>query len=69
MGDAPLLRHGRRLDDEETGTGQREVAEVDHVPVRGEAAVCGVLAHRRNGDPVDQLQRAELDRRKQLAHG
>ena len=43
--DAPLWFHAGSLDDQEPGTGQREVAKMDQVPVGGATVDRAVLAH------------------------
>jgi len=53
--------------DQQAGTGLRQVAQVHGVPVAGATVFGGVLAHRRDDDAVGQGQGAERDRRKQLA--
>nr|GFD54249.1 hypothetical protein [Tanacetum cinerariifolium] len=52
IGDAPFRRDRGRLQDHHRGAGQREMAEVDHVPVGRQAVFGGILAHRRDGDAV-----------------
>ena len=59
--DAPERLDRGRLDDQQPGARQRELPEVDQVPV-GRIAVLGrVLAHRRDHDAVAQRQRAERE--------
>jgi hypothetical protein len=45
-GDAAARLHRRRLDDQQPGTGKREMPEMDQVPVRGIAILCAELTHR-----------------------
>jgi hypothetical protein len=67
--DAAVLQHGGRLDDQQRGARQREVAEMDHVPVAGVAVLGRVLAHRRDDDAILELDRADLQRLEQGGHG
>ncbi len=66
--DPPFRGHRGRFDDHHRGAADRPAAEVDHVPVVRQTVLAGVLAHRRNENPVAQRQRTQLQRRKQLAH-
>ncbi|OIQ79824.1 hypothetical protein GALL_384370 [mine drainage metagenome] len=66
--DAPDRLDRGGLDDQQPGARQRELAEVDQVPVAGAAVVGRVLAHRRDRDAVGQLELAEPDRAEQRAH-
>ena len=59
--DPPVGFDRRRLDHEKAGAGQRQVAEMDGVPVGGGAFVRRVLAHRGDDDPVRKFQAFELD--------
>jgi len=67
--DAPLRRHRGGFEDQQRRAGQRQVAEVDQVPVAGAAVDSRVLAHRRDDDAVVQLQVADSQRREEFAHG
>ncbi len=58
-----------RLDEQQACAGQRQMAEMDQVPVASFAIDCGILAHRRDRDPVAQNQIAKCDSGKQFAHG
>ncbi len=60
--DAPFRLDGGRLDDQQAGAGQREVAEVDQVPVGRQAVFGRVLAHRRNDDAVVDGKLADAER-------
>ena len=56
--DPALGEHGGRLGQHQAGAADRAGAEVDQVPVGGQAVGAGgVLAHRRHGDPVGQGDR------------
>ena len=57
-----------RFQEQNAGTGQSEVAEVDQVPIGRRAILRRVLAHRRDGDAVLQFERAEGNRSKQCIH-
>jgi hypothetical protein len=68
--DAALRAHPRRLDHQEPGAGERELAQMHHVPIAGAAVDGAVLAHRRHGDAVGEREIAQRDRREELAwHG
>ena len=68
VGDAAFGQNGGRLDGQQRRARQREMAEMDEVPV-GHAAVDGrVLAHRRDDDAVGQLEGTDAKRCKQRAH-
>src|SRR3981189_1549141 len=58
-----------RLDTEHRGARQRERVDMGEMPVIGLAVFGGILAHRRHHDAVGKRQAAQLDRRKQGAHG
>ncbi|MNY30711.1 hypothetical protein D3C86_1648340 [compost metagenome] len=66
--DAALGRHRRGLDDQQPGTRERHVAQVNHVPVGSRALVGRVLAHRRNGDAVGKFEITDLVGREKLGH-
>ena len=68
-GDAADGFHGGRLDNQHAGTGQRQAAQMDHMPVGGAALFRRILAHGRNDDAVGQSEVAQLGRREQFAHG
>ena len=54
--DASLGHHRGRLGDHGAGAALREAAEVDQVPVGGDAVHARVLAHRGHDDAVAQAQ-------------
>jgi len=66
--DPPLGRDGGRLEDHQSGARERQLADVDHVPVAGRAVLRGVLAHGRYDDPVLQAQLADGELFEQTAH-
>ncbi len=66
--DASLRRDRGRFENQRAGAGQREVAQMDQVPVGGIALLRRVLAHRRDQDAVVELQIADLQRGKQCGH-
>ena len=69
VADAPFRRDRGRLDRQQRRAGQRQLAEVDDVPV-GHAAVLGrILAHRRDDDAVAKLEAADIERAEQSGHG
>jgi hypothetical protein len=69
-GDAALGHDGRRLKHDEAGTALGTAAEVNHVPVVGEAILRGVLAHGRDSDAIGEGDRTKLEwRKKRMAHG
>ena len=71
IGDPALGRDGGRLDGQQRRAGQRQMAEMDQVPVGHAAVLRRILAHRRDDDAVGESARADLHRRKELgrAHG
>jgi hypothetical protein len=69
VGNAPFGQHGGRFDREQRRTGQREMTEVDEVPVRHAAVDGGVLAHRRNDDAVRERDVGDRDGGEQLRCG
>lgn len=58
--DAPAGLDGRSLDNNQPGTGEGELAEVDEVEVRQVAVVGAVGAHGRHDEAVVQLHAARL---------
>ena len=67
--DAAFGRDRGRLDRQQRGAGQRQMAEMDHMPV-GHAAVFGrILAHRRDDDAVGEAQAADVEWGEQSGHG
>jgi len=70
--DAPVRLNGGSLGEHQPRAAYRTAAKVDKVPVAGEAVVAGILAHRRDRDPVLKQQGAQAQRRKQdarIRHG
>lgn len=65
--DAPFRHHRSRFENQQSGTGLRQRAQVDAMPIGGAAVLCRVLAHRRNDNPVGERERTEGDGREQLA--
>ena len=63
-GDAALGEDGRGLLDDQAGAALGAGAEMDEMPIGGEAVVRGVLAHGRYADAVGQTDRTKLKRRK-----
>jgi hypothetical protein len=61
IGDAPLGHHRCRLDRQQRGTRQGEIAEMDLVPVVHAAVDRGILAHGRDHDPVVEREPADGD--------
>ncbi|MNJ17398.1 hypothetical protein D3C77_116760 [compost metagenome] len=68
-GDAPVGGNRRGLGEDQPGTAHRAAAQVDQVPVIGQAIDTGVLAHGRNGNTVGQGQVAQGIGCKQQTHG
>ena len=66
--DAAIGGHRGGFDDQQSGAGQRELAQMDEVPVGGLAVFGRVLAHRRDDDAVGQLQLAQAEWCEELAH-
>jgi hypothetical protein len=66
LGDAALALDMRGLEAQQAGTRHRQHAVVHLVPGLGAAVDRGVLAHRRDDDPVGQGDAAQLDGREQL---
>jgi hypothetical protein len=67
--DAALRHDGGRLGDDEARAADGPAAQVDDVPVVGEAVHAGVLAHRADDDPVPQRHAAHGERREEARHG
>jgi hypothetical protein len=68
-GDTALGGDGGGFGEYQPGTADGTAAEVDQVPVVGQAIDAGVLAHRRHGNAVEQGQLAQGIRFEQLTHG
>jgi hypothetical protein len=64
--DAALGADGVGFSDDEGGSADGAAAEVDEMPVAGEAVDRGVLAHGRDGDSVRDGEAAELEGREEL---
>ncbi len=62
--DAALRGDGRGFKHDQARAALRPAAQVDEVPVVGEAIVAGVLAHGRNADAIAKFNRAKLKGRK-----
>jgi len=58
MSDAAALFDRGGFHEDDAGAALRELAEVDEVPVVGEPVGRGVLAHRRDDDPVAERHAA-----------
>ncbi len=58
-GDTPRRFDGSRLDGEQRRAGQRQRAQVDHVPGRRRTVLRAVLAHRGDHDAIAQRQAAQ----------
>ncbi len=67
--DATLRDDGGRFDDEETGSREREVAQMNRVPIRRAAVFGRVLAHGRDDDAVSHFERTDAIGGEQRAHG
>ena len=63
-GDAAFGDDGGGLGDDEAGAAEGAAAEVDEVPVVGEAVVRGVFAHGGDDDAVGEMDRAKSKRRR-----
>src|SRR6266516_935287 len=63
--DAPAALHPSRLDHEQRRPGIGKHAKVIEVPVRGDAVISAVLAHRRDDDAVREFEIGEPDGREQ----
>ena len=65
----PRLRgDGAGLQDQQPRPGQRQVTQMDHVPVGGGSVLGRVLAHGRNDDSIGEGQPAQIKRLEQVAH-
>ena len=61
IGDAAFGLDRRRLDDEQRGTGERQLAEVDHMPIGHRALFGRILAHGRNDDAIGEFKHADAE--------
>ena len=72
-GDAAFGADGAGLGEDEGGAADGAAAEMDEVPVVGEAVDGGVLAHGGDGDAVGKREAAQFERREEmvrrLSHG
>ena len=69
VGNAGFGQDAGGFEDDEAEAAQGEAAEVDEVPVVGEAVLRRILAHRRDDRAVAKRQPAEGEGRKELGHG
>ena len=67
-GDSPFGQDGGGFGEDEACTSSGTAAQMDQVPVVGEAVAAGVLAHRRDSDAVGQSEIANGNRREELGH-
>ena len=65
----PSGRDGGRLGEDQPGAADRKGAEVDQVPVVGEAIAAGVLAHGGDDDAIAEREASEGDGREQHGGG
>ena len=56
-----------RLGENECGASDRPAAEMNEMPVVRETVVARILAHRRDHDPIAEVQVAQRQRRKQMS--
>src|SRR5580698_9646516 len=61
---AALGGDGRGLKHDQARAALRPAAQMDEVPIRGEAVDARVLAHRRNADAIGEFNGAKLKARK-----
>ena len=66
--DSALGRDRRRLDDQEARARDRQMSEMDQVPVARRPFAGRVLAHRRDDDAVGEAKPADLERLEESAH-
>ena len=62
--DAALRGDSRGFKRDQASAALRPAAEMDEVPIRGEAVLAGVLAHGRNADAIGEFNGAKLKARK-----
>jgi hypothetical protein len=68
-GDAALGENGGSFKDDQAGAALGTAAQMDEMPIGGDAVVRGVLAHGGDTDAIGQRDRLELQRRKKrMAH-
>jgi hypothetical protein len=58
--DAALRNHGRRLQNHQPRASLGAAAQMDEMPVGGQAVLARVLAHRRDADAVGKADRTKL---------
>ena len=61
--DAAVRRHRSSLDGQHRGAGERQMAQMDHVPIGRRTVHGGVLTHGRDEDAVRQRQFAQVEGR------
>jgi hypothetical protein len=64
--DAAFRQNGRSLRQNESSTAHSTTAEVNEMPIIGEAVFAGVFAHGRDEDPVGESEIAQLKRVEQM---
>jgi hypothetical protein len=67
-GDAPFGKDGGGFREDKSCTSDGAAAQMDQMPVVGEAVAAGVLAHRRDSDAVRQSEIAKSYRREEIGH-
>jgi hypothetical protein len=67
-GDSSFGKDGGGFREDEACTSDGTAAQMDQVPVVGEAVAAGVLAHRRDSDAVGQSEIANGYRREEIGH-
>lgn len=67
-GDAAFRADGDGFGDDQRGPADGTAAQVDEVPVIGEAVDAGVFAHGRDGDTVWESEAAELKRGEEMIY-
>src|ERR1019366_5630602 len=67
-GDAAFGQDGSGFGEDEASASDGAAAQVDEMPIVGEAVMARVLTHRRDGDAVGERQGTEGDRREQMRH-
>ena len=66
--DAAFRRDRGRFGEHQAGAADRAAAEMDEVPVVGEAVRARVLAHRRHEDAIGERDAADRQRIEQMRH-
>ena len=67
-GDSSFGKDGGGFREDEACTSDGTAAQMDQVPVVGEAVAAGVLAHRRDSDAVGQSEIPNGYRREEIGH-